>query len=93
MSACWISSETFAWREHVGDLGRSDEHIRGRILEHWRALLKSVGMDTAEVHVLVSGSKKQPLYWLAFAARHKTALGFWEKIRDLNPEPQSTLRF
>ena len=57
------------WREHV-DVGRPDYYVRARIFEHWRGLLKSVGMDTAEAAELISGSNNQPLYWLAFAARH-----------------------
>jgi hypothetical protein len=34
----------------------------------------------------------QPLYWLAFAAHHDRALDFWEKIRDLEPERQTSLQ-
>jgi hypothetical protein len=77
----------------VGDLGRSDGIIRWLILQHWRRLLKSVNMNTAEVHELISGSNNQPLYWLAFVARHPRALELWEKIRDLDPEPQGEFGF
>jgi hypothetical protein len=45
----------------------------------------------ALVAELVTGSRKQPLYWLAFAARHSKALEFWEKIRYLEPNPQQEL--
>jgi three-Cys-motif partner protein len=79
------------WRQHVGDVDRPDRYIRARILEHWRTLLRSVDMDTAEVHELVTGDANQPLYWLAFVARHPRALDFWEKIRDLEPDPQPSL--
>ena len=54
-------------------------------------MLKSAGMDTAEAAELVSGPNNQPLYWLAFAARHPRALEFWEKIRELEPDPQQGL--
>jgi three-Cys-motif partner protein len=83
--------ERFApgWRNAVGDLGRSDVQIRGKIFEHWRTMLKGIGMETAEAAELISGSKKQPLYWLAFAARHRTALEFWEKIRNIAPKSGS----
>jgi three-Cys-motif partner protein len=79
------------WREHVGDVGRPDHHVRARILEHWRNLLRTVDMETAEVHELVTGQKCQPLYWLAFVARHGRAHEFWQKIRDLKPDPQGVL--
>jgi len=54
-------------------------------------LLKGEGMETAEVAEMVTGAKQQPLYWLAFAARHKRALEFWEKIRNLQPALQISL--
>lgn len=79
------------WRSHVGDLDRSDHYLRARILEHWRANLQTVGMQTAEVHELVTGATNQPLYWLAFVARHPRALDFWQKIRALEPDPQESL--
>ena len=79
------------WRQHLGDVGRPDRYVRARILEHWRGLLRTIDMDTAEVHELVTGDTNQPLYWLAFVARHPRALDFWEKIRDLEPDPQARL--
>lgn len=86
--------DTFApgWRKKV-EGERSITYIRGKLFEYWRSLLKSIGMSTAEAAELVVGSKNQPLYWLAFAARHKLALQFWEKIRHLEPRPQGDLLF
>lgn len=78
------------WRSSV-DTDRSDDLVRGKILEHWRELLKSKGMQTTETHELVAGSKNQRLYWLAFAARHPLALGFWEKVRDIDRNRQGKL--
>jgi three-Cys-motif partner protein len=75
------------WREQVGDT-QDQLIVRGKILEHWARLLKAEGMNTAETHELVTGSKNQPLYWLAFAARHDRALYFWEQVRDVGPEQQ-----
>ena len=85
--------DTFApgWRDKIDDFGRPQEYIRGRIFQHWRGLLKGVGMDTAEAAELVTGSTNQPLYWLAFAARHPRALDFWEKIRRIDPDTASLL--
>jgi three-Cys-motif partner protein len=79
--------DTFApgWRQHV-DVSRSIEQVRGKLFEYWRSLLGMVGMAIAEAAELVVGRHNQPLYWLAFAARHKLALRFWEEIRYLSRE-------
>lgn len=84
--------DTFApsWRQHV-DTDRSIDHMRGKLFEYWRSVLRSIGMSTAEAAELVVGSKNQPLYWLAFVARHKLALEFWEKIRHLEPKRQGDI--
>ena len=81
------SLDAFApgWREKV-DTMRSNELVRGKILEHWRGLLKAEGMDTTESPELVVGTSNQRLYWLAFVARHERALEFWEKIRDVDKQ-------
>jgi len=78
------------WREHAGD-ARAQHLVRGKILEHWRHLLRAQGMSTAETHERVTGPKNQPLYWLALAARHDLALKFWEKIRDIRSKKQLPL--
>ena len=78
------------WREHV-DVSRAGSYVRPKIFEYWRALLKTVGIETAEAAELVTGSNNQPLYWLAFAARHPRALEFWEKIRDIDGSNQRSL--
>ncbi len=84
--------DTFApgWRNHV-DGERSIEHIRGKLFEYWRSLLRTSDMGTTEAAEIVRGEKRQPLYWLAFAARHKRPLEFWEKIRNLEPKTYNLL--
>jgi len=84
--------DTFApgWRNGL-DTARSDQYVRGKFMEHWRSLIKDEKMKTAEVAELVTGEMQQPLYWLAFAARHDRALEFWEKIRYLDADPQESL--
>lgn len=78
------------WRKHVeGD--RSIEYVRGKLFEYWRSLLRTIDMSTAEAAELVVGGNNQPLYWLAFAARHERALEFWEKIRHLDPNRQANM--
>jgi three-Cys-motif partner protein len=78
------------WRDEV-ETDRSITYIRGKLFEYWRSLLRSIGMSTAEAAELVVGGKNQPLYWLAFAARHDLALQFWERIRHLEVKPQDDL--
>lgn len=70
------------WRQVV-DIDSPQAHIRSQLFAHWRTLLKGIGMKTSEAAELVSGPNEQPLYWLAFAARHDLALKFWEQVRDL----------
>jgi three-Cys-motif partner protein len=78
------------WRAKV-DTTRQDNLVRAKLYEHWRSLIAGLGMGTAEVAEKVSGPQNQPLYWLAFAARHQRALEFWEKIRDIEGEGQLPL--
>ena len=77
------------WREHV-DIQRRPRTIRIKFLEYWRGLLKAEGMTTAKTAVPIVGPSRQPLYLLAFAARHALAVDFWEKIRNVdgNREPE-----
>ncbi len=78
------------WRDSV-DVNRSDPMVRAKIWEHWRGLVKQLGMTTTETAERVTGSNNQPLYLIAFAARHVLPLGFWEKIRHLEPGRQGSL--
>jgi len=78
------------WRENV-DINRPDAYVRAKIFDHWRNLLRSVGLPVAEAAQLVSGEGKQPLYWLAFAARNKLAHTFWDKIRSGKADAQQSL--
>jgi three-Cys-motif partner protein len=70
------------WRAAV-DVDRPDSHVRAELFAYWRGLLGTVGMKTSEAAELVTGPNEQPLYWLAFAARHPLALKFWEEVRQL----------
>ena len=78
------------WRDYV-EKERSITYIRGKLFEYWRSQLKTINMSTAEAAELVVGEKNQPLYWLAFAARHPLALTFWERIRNLDVKHQDDL--
>lgn len=80
------------WRTQV-DASRTgtDSLVRAKYLEHWRNLLKAENMKTTEMAELIVGTKRQRLYLLAFAARHKRPLEFWEKIRNVGGEQQLKL--
>ena len=78
------------WRDHV-DIERRPEVVRPKLLEYWRSLLKAESMETTEVAELVVGSKNQRLYLLAFAARHGSALEFWEKVRHIDGDREPLL--
>jgi len=81
--------DTFApgWRDNI-DTRRRGFDVRSAILDHWRKLVRAEGMRTAETFEKVRGPNKQPLYWLAFAARHDRAHEFWNKIKDISGEAQ-----
>jgi len=78
------------WRDKV-DVERSDKMVRAKILEYWKSLLVAESMATTETDELIVGTKKQRLYWLAFAARHERALEFWEKIRNIGGDRQPAM--
>lgn len=73
------------WRNHV-DTRRRGFDVRSEILAYWKKLIHDQGMKTAETFEKVRGQNGQPLYWLAFAARHNRALEFWNKIKDVSGE-------
>jgi three-Cys-motif partner protein len=76
------------WREAV-DFSDPPHTIRRDIRRHWIKLVRNLGFRLVEEHfTLIRGSRNQPLYWLAFAAKHDRASEFWSKIRDIEPTRQ-----
>ena len=63
-----------------------DKTARIKIFQHWLKLIRSLDMAASDGIELVSGSNKQPLYWLVLVARHERAHGFWNKIRDVSDQ-------
>ncbi len=78
------------WRSEV-DTKRSAGLVRAKIFEHWRKLLEAESMTTTETAELVVGGRNQPLYLLAFAARHERAVEFWQKVRNVRGDQQLQL--
>jgi three-Cys-motif partner protein len=66
------------WRESV-DLAQSEESARLSFVQYWVGLLKKLGFDGEVRFELITGSKKQPLYWLVLVAKHEIAMNFWKK--------------
>ena len=73
------------WRSAVASRDR-DKTARIKIFQHWLKLIRSLDMAASDGIELVSGSNKQPLYWLVLVARHERAHGFWNKIRDVSDQ-------
>ncbi len=67
------------WRSVV-DRAQSQQATRAAILSHWARQVEGLGF-AAPRYELITGSKNQRLYWLAFISRQPIANDFWEKIR------------
>jgi len=64
------------WRENIST-NQGQESFRQAILQLWRDKVTDLGVEPSVEMRLISGSKKQPLYWLLLAAKHELALEFW----------------
>jgi three-Cys-motif partner protein len=76
------------WRQKVTGIGDQGQ-MRGKIFEHWKALLLSLNLHTTEAIELVRGPENQRLYWLALVAHDEKALEFWKKISAIGPKQLS----
>jgi three-Cys-motif partner protein len=70
------------WRTAV-DAQESDRNVRRAIFGHWLSLIRGLDMEPSRGIEHVTGTKRQPLYWLVLVARHDRALEFWDKIRNV----------
>jgi three-Cys-motif partner protein len=68
------------WRAVVEYGQQGQEASRVAILKHWSGLVESLGFSQPK-YDLVTASRNQRLYWLAFISRETIANSFWEKIR------------
>jgi three-Cys-motif partner protein len=73
------------WRAVI-DSQDTDKNIRIKIFKHWLELIRNLDMKPSEGIELVSGTNKQPLYWLVLVARHPLAHKFWNAIRNVTPQ-------
>ncbi len=79
---CRLDRFAPGWREAI-DPAQPQRIIRRQVLEHYLSLIRSLDMSPSQGVELVKGSRNQSLYWLVFAARHRLAVSFWEKIRHV----------
>ena len=74
------------WRDHVDQ--RAPSHtVRRRIIDYWVGRVQALGFSVFEHEQfeLLRGSRRQPLYWLALAAKNEKASEFCDKIRHIEP--------
>jgi three-Cys-motif partner protein len=71
------------WREHVSQ-GQSTTSFRTALLQYWIKKVQELGFAAPRGMELVTGSKNQRLYWLAFFSRSEIAADLWEKIRHIS---------
>ena len=70
------------WRDNVNTTG-SQLEVRRRVVEYWRELVAKLGVWPSIDQRLITGKKRQPLYWLLLAARHDLAHKFWETAANV----------
>ena len=83
--SCALDIFAPGWRAVV-DPRHIDANTRSRVFEHWRGLLGTLGMTVSDAVELVRADENQPLYWLAFAARHPLPIGLWEKFSRIDEQ-------
>jgi three-Cys-motif partner protein len=76
------------WREHV-DFSKSRAEIKRQLVQYWHKLVAELGVWPAENMQLITGERRQRLYWLVLAARHRLAHKLW-KVAS-NPHGQRDL--
>jgi len=75
------------WREAV-NLAQPDDSARLQFVQYWIGLLKSLGFEGEIRFELITGSKKQPLYWLVLVAKHELATKFWKTAAQYGQKTQ-----
>lgn len=71
------------WRKKV-DLRQSSQPLRSALFNCWLADIRSLGTLPANGIELVSGPRRQRLYWLVFVSRHDLGQKLWNAVRDIH---------
>jgi len=74
------------WRDVVKNPSLPNHAMRADVLEHWILLVRQLDMKPSENFTLITGSKNQRLYWLAFASRNPLPDKIWNDVRNLNKQ-------
>lgn len=74
------------WRSAV-DSKQSAKSLRAAYVAYWQSKMQELGFTHRGVE-LVTGSKKQRLYWLVFLSRSEFANDLWDKIRHISGQGQ-----
>jgi three-Cys-motif partner protein len=70
------------WRDHV-EVTNSQHIDREQFFKFWKEKIQQLNVDFKDADMkLITGSRKQPLYWLLLAAKHNLALKFWNFAAD-----------
>ncbi len=78
------------WRQAV-KIVSSQQRIRADVVDYWRQKIAALGTWPSTDQRLITGEKKQPLYWLLLAGSHPLPHKFWATA--VNPEGQGKLDF
>jgi len=71
------------WRSTIDHKSQTQQSARAAILNYWCGLVEQLGFSRPR-YDLITGSKNQRLYWLAFISRKPIANQFWDKIRYIS---------
>jgi three-Cys-motif partner protein len=74
------------WRDFV-DLKQGRSATRAAYIRYWLSKIEALGFPPGRFE-LISGSKKQRLYWLVLISRHRRAGEFWDKIRNVSGQSE-----
>ncbi|MCD9008005.1 three-Cys-motif partner protein TcmP [Luteimonas sp. XNQY3] len=80
--------ENFApgWRSHVDPHARNNLALIG-LVNYWCGLIRGLGYEDVSTGLeLVSGNRRQPLYWLALASRNPLGTRFWGEVSNVTPQ-------
>ncbi|MFC1673784.1 three-Cys-motif partner protein TcmP [Pseudomonadota bacterium] len=74
------------WRDVIKNPSLPNRAMRADVLEHWIELVRQLGMNPSKKFALITGSKNQRLYWLAFASKNPFPDKIWNEISNLNKQ-------
>ncbi len=74
------------WRDCIGT-NMNQISLRAAILQYWSNEVMALGLPRAEHCELITGSRRQRLYWLILLSRHELAHSLWSKISSQAKSP------